>query len=144
AIVLALVVTLNSALWLVYPATLASGQFDALVSYGYPLDEVQQADSALASLQRQQQATSIAISLPTDARLRQPFDYLLVGEHAGRTDFTNNCLLLPPAQAATSLLVTTQPSGPAGDLAAQLPNAHHVADVQMPGGAPWNVYSVAG
>ena len=92
AMVLALVVTLNSALWLAYPATLASGQFDAFVSYGYPLDEVQQADSALANLQRQQQAASIAISLPTDARLRQPFDYLLVSEHAGRTDFTNNCL----------------------------------------------------
>ncbi|HEV8191900.1 MAG TPA: glycosyltransferase family 39 protein [Ktedonobacterales bacterium] len=144
AVVLTLVSVIHSVLWMSYPAMLAAGQFDAVLNYGYPLSEVQQADAALASLQREQKAASMAISLPTDARYRAPLDYLLVSEHPGRTDFTNDCLVLPATGSGLSLLVTTQPLGPAGDLAPKLPNARHVADVRVPGGAAWNVYLLSG
>ncbi len=144
--VLAIVVTLQSLLSTSYAATPASDQFDAFEGqgYGYPLGEVLQADAALASVQRQQKASSIAISLPGAVRFRAPLDYLLVSEHPTRTDFTSNCLLLPAAQSGSSLLVTTQPPGLANELAANLPNARHVADIQLNGSAPWNVYSLTG
>jgi 4-amino-4-deoxy-L-arabinose transferase-like glycosyltransferase len=143
-VLLTLVAVIQSGLWMSYPATLAAGQFDAFRSYGYPLDEVQQADATLANMQQEQKAATMAISLPIEVRYRVPLDYLLVSEHPGRTDFTNDCLALPTASAGSSLLVTTQPPGPAGELAPKLPNARHVADVQVPGGAAWNVYSLSG
>src|SRR5262249_41905209 len=112
--------------------------------YGYPLEAVQQADAALTRLQARAHAGVLALSLPTLPRYRAPLDYLLVSEHAGRIAFTNDCLLLPLAPAGTSLLLTTQPPGPAGALAARLPTAHHLADVSVPGGAPWPVYALSG
>jgi 4-amino-4-deoxy-L-arabinose transferase-like glycosyltransferase len=129
---------------LLYPTSLASGQFDAYTFYGYPLGVAQVADGALAALQHQQNASALYVSLPALTRFHAPLDYLLISEHPDRLSFADDCLVLPAPGAGPVLLVSTTANSPTAALLAALPNAVHVADVPVAGGRPFAAYRVQG
>jgi len=144
-----LLVTAQLGASMLYIGSVASGRFDAGVSsYGYPLDEVQQADARLSALQQSQHAGATYVVLPTPYHWRAPLQYLLVDEHAGRVGVTDDCLALPaPSSGATLVTVTHalySPESPAEALLATLPNAAHIADIPLRGGRPFATYLVNG
>ena len=51
-----------------FPAALATGSFNAFPGYGYPLAEAQQVDTALSTLQAEQDARAIFLTLPDSPR----------------------------------------------------------------------------
>jgi hypothetical protein len=127
-----------------YPASLVSPGFDALNFYGFPLAGMQAAEQRISALQHEQDTAAIYISLPAGQRFEQGMDYLLVGEHADRTGYADNCLVLPPPGAPPALLVSTSAAGPTAALLPALTNARHIAEIPMVGGAPFQVYRVSG
>lgn len=141
---LVLLVAGQSARWLLYPGSMASGQFNAYTFYGYPLSELQTADDALTTLQAQQSARSVFVLTPTNPRYQAPMNYLLAGDNASRVAVAENCLLIPAPSTAPGLVVATDPSAVAARFLATLPNARPVAQVPLAGGAPFAVYRVSG
>ena len=133
--------TLESAF---YAGSLAAGRFEAYHFYGYPLAEMQVADTQLGVLQRQQGAGAIFVVRPAAARFAVGVEYLLVGEHVDRTGLDPTCLVLPAPTAGPALEAVTAPDTSAGALLASLPNSQRVAQIALAGGAPWPVYRVAG
>lgn len=142
--VASLLIAAQAAQAALYPASLVSPGFDALNFYGFPLASMQAAEQRISALQREQGAPSVYISLPASQRFEQGMDYLLVGEHADRTGYADNCLVLPPPGAPPALLVSTSAAGPTAGLLPALASAQRVADIPMPGGAPFQVYRVSG
>ena len=133
----------QAALCVVYVGTLAAGQFDANAGYGYTMGEFLSADQTLASLQRQEHATSIFISAP-DPDYHDAIQYLIAGEHADRVSFYGECLVLPPAQNGPALVVSTDSHSSAAALLLSLPNARYVNTMSLPGGDPFTVYRLTG
>ncbi|MGZ6322241.1 MAG: hypothetical protein ACXWQR_23405, partial [Ktedonobacterales bacterium] len=130
--------------WALYPASLASGEFVAYDFYGFPLAEVQAADAQLSALQREQHATAAYIVTPVHGRYGETYDYIFANERPNRTTFDLHCLVLPASQDGPVLIVTTQPDTAPAAVLASLPNATHIADIPMLGGAPFGVYRVEG
>lgn len=141
---LALLVAGQSARWLLYPGSLASGQFSAYTFYGYPLSELQTADAALIALQARQQANTVYVLTPSDPRYRAPMDYLLAGETSSRVSIAETCLLLPAPSAAPALVVATNPAALPAQFLMTLPNVQRVAEVPLAGGPAFAVYRVSG
>lgn len=139
-----LVVAGQAAEWPLYPASLASGRFAAYDGYGYPLAEVRTLDSALTTLQRDQRATSVYLSLPQDVRYRAPMEYLLLSERTNRTGTGASCLMLPAPGESPALLAIIGPASPASALAATLPNARPAGQIALAGAAPIPVYALSG
>ncbi|HEY7850684.1 MAG TPA: hypothetical protein VIC27_11505, partial [Ktedonobacterales bacterium] len=133
--------TLQSAL---YAGSLAAGQFTAYNFYGYPLGEMQAADAQITALQRQQGVSGVYVVEPAQDRFAIGMEYLLVGEHADRTGFQANCLVLPAPQAGSALVVVTAPNTPAANLLAAMPEAQPGGQISLAGGTPFPVYRVAG
>ncbi len=133
----------QSALLLLHVTALAQGQFNAAAGYGYPLGEVQRADTVLSRVEHQQGAVTTLISTPI-ARYRSALDYLLVREYSNRMDFLGDCLVLPAADMSPALVVSTSAQAYAAALLPALPNARHVTDIAMPGGSPFAVYRLLG
>jgi 4-amino-4-deoxy-L-arabinose transferase-like glycosyltransferase len=127
-----------------YPATIASGDFDALISYGYPLAEAQQLDAAMTTLQADQGARAIFVSLSQMARYAAPLDYLLISEHPDRVGYPANCLVLPAPDEEPALILPTPPAGPANALIPHLPNLQTVATLSMTGSESLTVYQMDG
>ena len=125
-----------------YLAAQAAGQVNNS-GYGYPLSEVQGADTALATLQRQQGATATFVSDPVWF-YHQAMDYSLVREHPDRAAFHGGCLVLPAPDAGATLVVSTHAVDPGATLLPTLPNARFVQSIIMPGGEPVHVYRVQG
>ncbi|MGZ3637932.1 MAG: hypothetical protein ACXVCX_08860, partial [Ktedonobacterales bacterium] len=143
-VLVGLLVAGEGARWALYPASLASGQFVAYDSYGYPLAEVQAADARLSALQREQHASAAYIVTPVHGRYSETYDYIFANEQPNRTTFDLHCLVLPAQQDGPVLIVTTQPDTAPANVLANLPNATHIADIPMLGGAPFGVYRVEG
>lgn len=130
--------TLQSGL---YTASQAAGQVDD-TNYGYPVSELQAADTELGTLQREQGAAETYISSPEYATT-SALTYMLVSERPGRTLVYGDCLTLPPSGSPPVLVVSTQ-AGPISALLSALPNARLVRTLPMPGNEPFLVYRVAG
>ncbi len=113
------------------------------VNFGYPLNQLLAADSALATIQREQHAGSIVVSMPS-RYTASAMDSTLIREEADRTGVTGDCLALPDAQAGPTLVVSTRAASPQGQLLATLPNATHVQDIAMPGDEPLVIYRLSG
>lgn len=134
----------QSVRWMLYPASLASGEFVAYDGYGFPLAEMQDAEARLSSVQREQHASAAYVVTPEHGRYGEPFDYLFANERSDRTTFDLHCLVLPAPGDGPVLIMTTQPDTAPASLLANLPGATHVADIPMAGGAPFEVYRVQG
>ncbi len=113
------------------------------VNFGYPLNQLLAADSALATIQREQHAGSIFVSMPS-RYTASAMDSTLIREEADRTGVTGDCLALPDAQAGPTLVVSTRAASPQGQLLATLPNATRVQDIAMPGDEPLVIYRLSG
>ncbi|HEU4781969.1 MAG TPA: hypothetical protein VFS83_01385 [Ktedonobacterales bacterium] len=113
------------------------------VNFGYPLNQLLSADSALATIQRAQHAGGIVVSMPS-RYTASALDSTLIREEADRTGVTGDCLALPGAQADPTLVVSTRAASPQALLLATLPNATHVQDIAMPGDEPLVVYRLSG
>jgi hypothetical protein len=122
----------------------ATGNFDALSFYGYPLAEMQSLDARLVMLQRQQRAGATFLLAPTDKRYYAPANYLLVNEEANRSLFGANCLVLPAQDEGPVLEVDTANSGPASAALASLPNVSPVTRVAALGGPGIPIYRASG
>lgn len=142
--VVALVVAGQGLRYYLYPASIASGNFQAYVSYGYPPDELLALDDQLTTLQRQQGATATYIVTPDATRYRLPEQYLLAADRADRVAFPASCLVVPAPDEGAALVVSLAPGSPAAALLAALPNAHAVAHIPLAGGDPLTMYRVAG
>jgi len=112
-------------------------------NFGYPLDQLLSADSALATIQRAQHAGSIIVSMPS-RYTASALDSTLIREEADRTGVTGDCLALPGAHTGPTLVVSTRAASPQGRLLATLPNATHVQDIAMPGDEPLAIYRLSG
>lgn len=143
-VVLALLVLAQAFQATLFPATLASGSFNAFVSYGYPLAEAQQLNAALTTLQAEQDARTMFISMPENTRYQYPLDYLSVSEYPNRVGFAANCLVLPAPDQQPALLVATQPAGPANAMLTSLPELTSVANLAMAGSDAVAVYQMNG
>jgi hypothetical protein len=143
-VLVGLLVAGEGARWALYPASLASGQFVAYDFYGFPLAEVQAADARLSALQREQHASAAYVVTPVHGRYGETYDYIFANEQPNRTTFDLHCLVLPAPQDGPVLVVTTQPDTAPANVLASLPNATHIADIPMLGGAPFGVYRVEG
>ena len=145
---LTLLVVAQSVQSALFPATLASGSFRAFTgastSYGYPLAEAQQLDAALATLQTEQSARAIFISLPQDPRYSSSLEYLTVTEHPDRTGFGAGCLVLPAPDEQPALVVATPPAGLANMMISSLPELKLVANLAMAGSDDVAVYLMQG
>ena len=93
-----------------FPAALATGSFNAFPGYGYPLAEAQQVDTALSTLQAEQNARTIFLTLPESPRYQASVEYLAISEHPDRVGSTPNCLLLPAPDEEPALVVATLPA----------------------------------
>jgi hypothetical protein len=143
-VVASLVVVAQTAQSAQATAALLGPSFNALQFYGYPLAEVQTAEQSITAVKQNQGAGAIYFSLPAQDRYRLGMDYVLVGEHTDRIGFEDDCLVLPPAAASPSLVVSTTAGSPAGQLLPLLSNAQPVADIPVAGGAPFHVYRMSG
>lgn len=141
---LALLVLAQAFQYALFTATPASGSFTALGRYGYPLAEAQQLDAALGSIQAEQHARSIFLSLPQDARYQAPLAYLAISEHSSRVGSAANCLILPAPDEEPALVVATFPPGPANTMITSLPQLRLVANLTMAGSDPLSVYQMEG
>lgn len=131
--------TLQSSL---YTASQATGQVDNTY-YGYSVSELQTADAALDTLQREQGTAGTYISTPV-WYTSNALTYMLIGEHSGRTLDYGNCVVLPPAGSQPVLVVSTRTESPVAGLLAEMPNARLVRTLPMPGNEPFLVYRVQG
>jgi 4-amino-4-deoxy-L-arabinose transferase-like glycosyltransferase len=113
------------------------------VNFGYPLNQLLSADSALTTIQREQHAGNIIVSMPS-RYTASALDSTLIREEADRTGVTGDCLALPGAQPDPTLVVSTRAASPQGRLLATLPNATHVEDIAMPGDEPLAIYRLSG
>ena len=113
------------------------------VNFGYPLNQLLAADSALATIQRAQHAGDIVVSMPS-RYTASALDSTLIREEADRTGVTGDCLALPGAQAQPALVVSTRAASPQARLLAALPNATRGQDIAMPGDEPLVIYSLSG
>lgn len=127
-----------------FSATPAYGPFDAFLSYGYPLAEAQQIDTALSALQSEQHARAIFLTLPEAVRYQLSYDYLSISEHSDRVGSPANCLLLPAPDEEPALVVATLPAGPANTMLSSLPELAPVANLAMAGSDDIAVYQMAG
>ena len=133
-----------------YPAALASGSFNAFVSAapdpgrGYPLAELNQLDTTLGTLQAEQHARTIFVSLPSYYLYHDPVEYMTVAEHSDRVGSAANCLVLPAPDEEPALVVATQPAGPANSLLSSLPELKPVANLTMAGSTDIAVYQIEG
>ncbi|HEX5547062.1 MAG TPA: glycosyltransferase family 39 protein [Ktedonobacterales bacterium] len=123
-------------------AALGSNQVST-VNFGYPLNQLLSADSALAAIQREQHAGGIIVSMPS-RYTASALDSTLIREEADRTGVTGDCLALPGSQAEPTLVVSTRAASPQARLLATLPNATRVQDIAMPGDEPLVVYRLSG
>ncbi|HEU5349331.1 MAG TPA: glycosyltransferase family 39 protein, partial [Ktedonobacterales bacterium] len=125
-----------------YPATLASGSFNAFITggYGYPLSEVQQLNSALSALQAEQNTRKVFVSLSQSYRVQPALDYLTIRENSNRVGFNPECLVLPAPDEQPALVVATQPAGLANSMIASLPGLTPVANLAMAGSDDIAVY----
>jgi 4-amino-4-deoxy-L-arabinose transferase-like glycosyltransferase len=130
---------LQSALFI---ASQANGHIDNEF-YGYSAGELQAADRALTTLQRQQGASAVYVSEP-EKYFRQTLDYLLVGDHTDRIGVRDTCLALPSPDSGPGLVVAPDPRSPAAGVLQRLPQAARVASIPMLGIAPLTVYRVPG
>jgi hypothetical protein len=105
---------------------------------------VQAADAQLSALEREQHASAAYVVTPVHGRYGETYDYIFANERPNRTTFDLHCLVLPAPQDGPVLIVTTQPDTAPASLLASLPNATHIADIPMLGGAPFGVYRVEG
>ncbi|HKW21916.1 MAG TPA: hypothetical protein VJO13_11105, partial [Ktedonobacterales bacterium] len=112
-------------------------------NFGYPLNQLLSADSALATIQRAQHADGIIVSMPS-RYTASALDSTLIREEADRTGIAGDCLALPNSQADPTLVVSTRAASPQGRLLATLPNATHVQDIAMPGDEPLAIYRLSG
>lgn len=113
------------------------------INYGYPLNELLAADNAIGTIQRDQHAGEVMVSMPwyyTVAAMNST----LIREYNDRTGVTGDCLVLPAPQANPSLVVSTQAISPQAQLLARLPNATHVQDYPIPGDEPLVIYRLTG
>lgn len=124
-----------------YTASQAAGQVDD-TNYGYPVGELQAADSTLAALQREQGTVETYISSP-DFTTTNALTYMLVSERPWRALIYGDCLALPQAGSPPILIVATR-AGPISALLSTLPNARLVRTLPMPGSEPFHVYRVGG
>lgn len=113
------------------------------VNFGYPLNQLLSADSALAAIQREQRAGGVIVSMPS-RYTASALDSTLIREEADRTGVTGDCLALPGAQTNPTLVVSTRSASPQARLLATLPNATRVEDIAMPGDEPLVVYRLSG
>ncbi|HEX8727821.1 MAG TPA: hypothetical protein VF739_04320, partial [Ktedonobacterales bacterium] len=113
------------------------------VNFGYPLNQLLAADGALATLQREQHAGGIVVSMPS-RYTASALDSTLIREEADRTGVTGDCLVLPNSQAEPTLVVSTRANSPQARLLAALPNATHIQDYAMPGDEPLAIYRLSG
>ncbi len=127
-----------------FPAALATGSFNAFPGYGYPLAEAQQVDAALSTLQTEQDARTIFLTLPESPRYQAPIEYLAISEHPDHVGSTANCLLLPAPDEEPALVVATLPAGPANSLLSSLPELTPVANLALAGSDAIAVYQMAG
>ncbi|HKW21918.1 MAG TPA: glycosyltransferase family 39 protein [Ktedonobacterales bacterium] len=133
-----------------YPAALASGSYNAFVSAApepgrsYPLAELEQLDTTLGTLQAEQHARTVFVSLPTYYLYHDPIEYMTVAEHSDRVGSGADCLVLPAPDEEPALMVATQPAGPANSLLSSLPELKPVANLAMAGSADIAVYQIAG
>ena len=127
-----------------FPAALATGSFNAFPGYGYPLAEAQQVDTALSTLQAEQGARTIFLTLPESPRYQTSVDYLAISEHPDRVGSTANCLLLPAPDEEPALVVATLPAGPANSLLSGLPELTPVANLALAGSDAIAVYQMTG
>ena len=133
-----------------YPAALASGSYNAFVSAApdpgrsYPLAELEQLDAILGTLQTEQHARTIFVSLPTYYLYHDAIEYMTVAEHSDRVGSVASCLVLPAPDEEPALVVATQPAGPANSLLSSLPELKPVANLAMAGSGPIAVYQIEG
>jgi hypothetical protein len=127
-----------------FPAALATGSFSAFPGYGYPLAEAQQVDTALSTLQAEQNARTIFLTLPESPRDQASIEYLAISEHPDRVGSTANCLLLPAPDEEPALVVATLPAGPANSLLSSLPELTPVANLALAGSDAIAVYQMTG
>ena len=113
------------------------------VNFGYPLNQLLAADGALATLQREQHAGSVIVSMPT-RYTASALNSTLIREESDRAGVVGDCLALPSADDAPALVVSTQANSPQARLLAALPNATHVRDYPMPGNEPFVIYRLSG
>lgn len=141
---LALLVLAQSFQYMLFAVTPSTGSFNALSSYGYPLAEAQQLDAALGSIQAEQNARSIFLSLPQDTRYQSSLAYLTISEHPSRVGSAANCLIFPAPDEEPALVVATLPAGPANTMISSLPQLRLVANLSMAGSDPLSVYQLDG
>lgn len=130
-----------------YTASIRSPGFQAFVGYGYPLSAVQQLDSEITTLERQQGATNVVILTAAPQRYRAALEYLLVSEHPDRVSLTENCLLLSAPSAGPTLIVDAVAPGTvsqAADLLPGLPNVRRAGSLPILGSAPLQAYLAQG
>ncbi len=133
-----------------YPAALASGSYNAFESAspdpgrGYPLAELEQLDTTLGTLQAEQHARTVFVSLPTYSLYHDPIQYMTVSEHSDRVGSAADCLVMPTPDEEPALVVATQPVGPANSLLSSLPELTPVASLAMAGSANIAVYQMSG
>ena len=113
------------------------------VNFGYPLNQLLAADGALASIQRQQRAHAVVVSMPS-RYTASALTSTLIREESDRSGIGGDCLVLPAPASTPALLVSTAADSPQARLLATLPNASHVQDYAMPGNEPLVIYRVTG
>ncbi|HEX6541348.1 MAG TPA: hypothetical protein VF040_06315, partial [Ktedonobacterales bacterium] len=109
------------------------------VNFGYPLNQLLAADSALSAMQRSQHAGAVVVSMPS-RYIASAMNSTLIREHSDRTGVVGDCLVLPAPSADPALVVSTRAASPQARLLAALPNANRVRDYAMPGDEPLVIY----
>jgi 4-amino-4-deoxy-L-arabinose transferase-like glycosyltransferase len=113
------------------------------VNFGYPLNQLLTADGALTTIQRNQHAHGVVISMPSHYTAAA-IESTLIREHADRTGVAGDCLTLPAPQADPTLVVSTRAASPQAQLLAALRNVTRTQDYAMPGDEPLVIYRVTG
>lgn len=143
ALAIVLVVALGQAIQATLFIAAIGGNEVSTVNFGYPLNQMIAADSAIAALQRDQHAGAVVVSMPSHYTA-SALNSILTREYSDRTGVTGDCLLLPEPQTTPSLVVSTRAASPQARLLATLPNASHLQDYAMPGDEPLAIYRVSG
>ena len=113
------------------------------VDFGYPLNQLLAADSALTTIQRSQRAGDIVVSMPSQYTA-SAISSTMIREYSDRTGVVGDCLVLPASGTDPELVVSTQADSPQARLLATLPNASHIQDYPMPGNEPLVIYRISG
>jgi 4-amino-4-deoxy-L-arabinose transferase-like glycosyltransferase len=112
-------------------------------NFGYPVNQLLAADGAISTMQRDQHAGQVVVSMPSPYTA-SALTSTLVREQSTRTGVTGDCLVLPAPESAPALIVSTQAASPQARLLAGLPNATLVQDYPMPGNEPLMIYRLNG